>query len=239
MAEKKPLEITWLGHATVKIVTPAGTHIVIDPWVEGNPSHPKGTRALDKVDLMLLTHGHSDHVGGTLDLAKKHKPHIVGIFELAGLLAAQGMENTVGMNIGGSYKFRDVTIHMTEARHSSSIEQDGKFLYAGEPAGFVIEIEGAPTIYHSGDTALFSDMKVIREFLKPEIAMLPIGDFYTMGPRQAAVAAEWLGVKTVLPIHFGTFPALHGRPDQLTRDLAARGVKAEVVDWKPDQTYKA
>ncbi len=238
MAEKKTLEITWLGHATVKLLTPAGTSIVIDPWMEGNPAYPKNTRALDAVDLMLLTHGHGDHIGGAAGLAKEHKPTVVGIFELCGLLAGQGVENTVGMNIGGTHKFKDVTIHMTDARHSSGFEQDGKFLYAGEAAGFVIEIEGAPTVYHSGDTAVFGDMKIIGEYLKPDIIMLPIGDFYTMGPRQAAIAAEWLGAGTILPIHFGTFPALSGTPEQLDKELKARGVKANVVAWKPGDTYK-
>jgi L-ascorbate metabolism protein UlaG (beta-lactamase superfamily) len=239
MAEKQPLQITWLGHATVQVITPAGTSIIIDPWLEGNPAHPRNFKPIEKIDLMLLTHGHGDHIGGALDLAQKHKPEVVGIFELCGLLGGQGMENTVGMNIGGTHRFKDVTVHMTEARHSSSVEHEGKFLYAGDAAGFVIEIEGAPTIYHSGDTALFSDMKIIGEFLKPKVAILPIGDHYTMGPRQAAAAAEWLGADVILPIHFGTFPALTGTPEELRKQLSARGAKAEVITWKPGEKYTA
>ena len=125
-------------------------------------------------------------------------------------MQSKGANDVVGMNVGGSYKYRDVTVSMVEARHSSSVEDDGKFLYAGEAIGFVIAIEGGPVIYHAGDTSVFSDMQIIRELYAPEIGLLPIGDHYTMGPKAAALAAKYLGVKTVIPIHYGTFPATHG-----------------------------
>jgi L-ascorbate metabolism protein UlaG (beta-lactamase superfamily) len=236
MSEKSGLKIQWLGHASLHIVTPAGTSILVDPWFEGNPKAATGSIP-EKVDLLLCTHGHSDHTGGAVDIAKKTKPQVIGIFELTTILGEQGVENTIGMNIGGSYKTHDVTITMTEARHSSSIEHNGAVVYAGDPAGFVLEIEGAPAVYLAGDTAVFSDMKLIAELYRPEIAVLPIGDHYTMGPRHAALAASFILPRTVLPIHWGTFPALTGTPQKLRDELKLRGVPAEVVDWQPGNIY--
>ena len=159
--------------------------------------------------------------------------------ELTTILGEQGVENAVGINIGGTYCAHDVSMTMTEARHSSSIEHKGQTVYAGDPAGFVLEIDGAPTIYVAGDTAVFSDMKLIAELYRPEIAILPIGDHYTMGPRQAALAASFLVPKIILPIHWGTFPALTGTPAKLDEELRLRGVPAEVVAWQPGETYAA
>jgi L-ascorbate metabolism protein UlaG (beta-lactamase superfamily) len=232
------LKIQWLGHASVHIETPRGTSIVIDPWFEGNPKFPAGS-APEKVDLLLCTHGHSDHTGSVVSLAKKTKAQVVGMVELTTILGEQGVENAVGINIGGTYRAHDVSMTMTEARHSSSIEHKGQTVYAGDPAGFVLEIDGAPTIYVAGDTAVFSDMKLIAELYRPEVAILPIGDHYTMGPRQAALAASFLVPKIILPIHWGTFPALTGTPAKLDEELRLRGVPAEVVAWQPGETYAA
>jgi L-ascorbate metabolism protein UlaG (beta-lactamase superfamily) len=241
MSEKSAansLKIQWLGHAALHIVTPKGTSIVIDPWFEGNPKFPAGSEP-EKVDLLLCTHGHFDHTGSVVTLAKKTKPQVIGIFELTSILAEQGIKDTVGMNIGGSYRAHDVTVTMTEARHSSSIEHKGQPVYAGEPAGFILEIDGAPTIYIAGDTSVFSDMKLIAELYRPEIAVLPIGDHFTMGPRQAALAASFLVPKIILPVHWGTFPALTGTPVKLDEELRLRGVPAEVIAWQPGETYSA
>lgn len=238
MSDKNGLKIQWLGHAALHIETPQGTSVVIDPWFEGNPKFPAGS-APEKVDLLLCTHGHFDHTGSVVALAKKTKPQVIGIFELTTILGEQGVENAVGMNIGGSYRAHDVTVTMTEARHSSSIENKGHAAYAGEPAGFVLEIAGAPTIYVAGDTSVFSDMKLIAELYRPEIAILPIGDHYTMGPRQAALAASFLVPRIILPVHWGTFPALTGTPAQLEEELRLRGVPAEVVAWQPGEIYSA
>jgi L-ascorbate metabolism protein UlaG (beta-lactamase superfamily) len=232
------LRIKWLGHASLHIETPAGTSILVDPWFEGNPKHPAGS-APAKVDLLLVTHGHGDHTGSVVGEAKKTKAQVVGMVELTTILGEQGVENAVGMNVGGSYRATDVTVTMTEARHSSSIQHKGQTVYAGDPAGFVLEIEGAPTIYIAGDTAVFSDMKLISELYRPEIVILPIGDHYTMGPRQAGLAASFLVPKTILPVHWGTFPALSGTPEQLREELKVRGVPAEVVAWQPGETYSA
>jgi L-ascorbate metabolism protein UlaG (beta-lactamase superfamily) len=224
MSRWKGLEITWLGHAAAHITTPKGTEILIDPFLEQNPRFPKDYKLPEKLDLLLLTHGHSDHIADAVSVAQKHGPQVVAIFELATWVGSKGIENTVGMNIGGSYRYKDVTITMVEARHSSGI-QDGKdMLYGGDPAGFIIAAENAPVLYHAGDTSLFSDMRLIKELYNPEIGMIPIGDHFTMGPKVAAMAATYLGIKTVIPIHYGTFPQLTGTPAELEQHLKGTGV---------------
>jgi L-ascorbate metabolism protein UlaG (beta-lactamase superfamily) len=237
MDEGKGLRIQWLGHATL-LTTPAGTTLLVDPWLEGNPKYADFPLP-ERLDLMLCTHGHSDHTGGAVPLAKKFGPQVVGMFELIELLAKQGVENTVAMNIGGIFRCKDVVLTMVEARHSSSYEMDGERYYAGDPAGFVVEIEGAPTVYLAGDTAVFSDMKLIAEMYRPEIAVLPIGDHYTMGPRQAAYAAGLLLPKLILPVHWGTFPQLTGTPEALQKELKVHGSSSEALDWVPGETYPA
>lgn len=224
MTQINGLAITWLGHAAVQITTPAGTEILIDPFLEHNPKYPKAYKLPEKIDLLLLTHGHSDHIADAVAVAKKHHPQVVAIYELAEWIGSKGVENTVGMNLGGSYKYKDVTVSMVEARHSSSIQDGDKTLYAGDPAGFVIAAENAPVLYHAGDTSLFSDMRLIQELYHPEIGMIPIGDHYTMGPKAAAIAAGYLGLKTVIPIHYGTFPQLTGTPAELEQHLKGAGV---------------
>jgi L-ascorbate metabolism protein UlaG (beta-lactamase superfamily) len=225
MTQMNGLAITWLGHAAVQITTPAGTEILIDPFLEHNPKYPKAYKLAEKIDLLLLTHGHSDHIADAVAVAKKHHPQVVAIYELAEWIGSKGVENTVGMNLGGSYQYKDVTVSMVEARHSSSIQDGDKTLYAGDPAGFVIAAENAPVLYHAGDTSLFSDMRLIQELYHPEIGMIPIGDHYTMGPKAAAIAAGYLGLKTVIPIHYGTFPQLTGTPAELEQHLQGAGVK--------------
>lgn len=228
--------ITWLGHATVHISTPKGTSILIDPFIEHNPMFPKGYKFPEKIDLILLTHGHGDHISDAVPMAKKYGSTVVAIHEIAIWIGTKGIKNAVGMNIGGTFKFRDVRATMVEAKHSSSIQDGETFLYGGEPAGFVLRIDGVPTIYHAGDTAVFSDMQLIKELYAPEWGLLPIGDHYTMGPDGAALAAKYLGVKTILPIHFGTFPPLTGRPADLEKLLAGTGV--EVKEIQPGEQLK-
>jgi len=235
MADLKGTSIVWLGHATVLITTAKGTTILIDPFIEHNPKYPKGYKLPEKIDLLLLTHGHMDHIADAVPVAKKHGPTTFGMVELIGYLDAKGLDEkkSVGMNLGGSHTHGDVTFTLTEARHSSSAEDGGKIVYCGNPAGFVIAIDNGPVIYHAGDTAVFSDMQLIRELYHPTLAMLPIGDHYTMGPKGGALAAKFVGAKTVLPIHWGTFPALTGTPTALEKELAGTGV--EVVHTAPAQ----
>jgi L-ascorbate metabolism protein UlaG (beta-lactamase superfamily) len=235
MPHFRALTLQWLGHASFHLQTGQGTSILIDPWLESNPSFPKDWKAPEKVDLVLCTHGHGDHIGDALSVDKKYHPAFVAIYELAGWLDSKGVKKTVGMNIGGTHRFEDMHIAMVEARHSSGIEENGKITYAGEPAGFVVQADGEPAIYHSGDTALFSDMKLIHELYSPEIACLPIGDHFTMGPRAAALAAEYVGCKTVVPMHYGTFPQLTGRPEELRRHLDKN---IEIVELRPGETLR-
>jgi len=211
----KGTRVTWLGHATVLIQTPKGTNILIDPFIEHNPKYPKGFVLPDKIHFVLLTHGHGDHIADAAPIAKKHDSAVVAIYELAAFISEQGVKQTIGMNLGGTAQLEDVAATMVEAKHSAGAQDKQGTRYTGVAAGFVLTIHGGPVLYHAGDTAVFSDMKLIRELYHPEIAMLPIGGFYTMGPKEAALAAQFIAPKIVLPIHFGTFPPLTGTPDEL------------------------
>jgi L-ascorbate metabolism protein UlaG (beta-lactamase superfamily) len=229
-------QITWLGHATFKITSPQGKIILIDPWTHQNPACPANLKNVDKVDLMLVSHGHSDHIGDAVNIAKATNPTCVAIVELAGWLGSKGVQNTIGMNKGGTASAQGIKFTMTHAIHTSGTE-DGT--YGGEAAGFVIELENDLKIYHAGDTCAFSDMQIIGELYKPDLAMLPIGDFYTMGPKEAAIAVRMLGVKHVIPMHYGTFPILVGTPAELQNSLNNLGLKdVEVIEMKPGETIR-
>lgn len=216
--------LTWLGHATIHIQTAGGTSILVDPWFEGNPSSPKNYKLPEKIDLLMLTHGHDDHFHDALKIAKQSKANVVGIYEITSWLGQRGISNLSPMNYGGNLQFQDVRISMVEARHSSSIVDGDKTIYAGNPCGYVLTIKGAPTIYLAGDTSLFQDMKLFKELYTPEVAVLPIGDNFTMGPEHAALAAKYLGAKKVIPVHYGTFPALTGTPAELQTWLKDSGI---------------
>jgi L-ascorbate metabolism protein UlaG (beta-lactamase superfamily) len=227
------VRITWLGHATFKITSPSGKVVLIDPWVN-NPVCPAEMKTIDKVDLMLVSHGHFDHVADAVSIAQATKPTVAAMVELAGWLQSKGVENTIGFNKGGTINVDGIKVSMTHAIHSGSTE-DGA--YGGEPVGFVIEFENGFKLYHAGDTCAFSDMAIIGELYQPDVALLPIGDFYTMGPREAAIAVRMLGVKHVIPMHYGTFPALIGTPAALSDALHTLGLQdVEVVAIKPGQT---
>ncbi len=231
---QRSISITWLGHATFILTSPSGKRIVVDPWLEGNPACPDNMKKIDKADLILVSHGHFDHASDVTTVARSTGAKVIGIFELCAWLEGKGVKNTSGMNMGGTQKVGDISVTMTQAFHSSGAVEDGKPIYLGEPAGFVIKFEDGLTVYYSGDTALFGDMKLIGDFYHPEIAFLPIGDHFTMGPEAAARACELLGVRQVVPIHWGTFPLLTGTPAKL-RELV-RGKNIEVLELKPGQT---
>jgi L-ascorbate metabolism protein UlaG (beta-lactamase superfamily) len=213
------IEITWLGHATVQFRLNSGEVILMDPWVDGNPSYPKG-HTIDRVDAILISHAHFDHIHDAVPLARKFKPKVIAIHETCVWLTSKGVENCSGMNKGGTQDVVGlVKAVMTHAVHSCGIQDGDQILYGGEAAGYVLLPPDQRAIYFAGDTAVFSDMQLIAQLYKPDLAFLPIGDFYTMDPRQAALACRLLNVKQVIPMHFGTFPALTGHPEELSRQL--------------------
>jgi len=234
-------KITWYGHACVEVRTPGRKTILIDPWF-GNPKSPKAAADVRACDLLLVTHGHGDHMGDAVALASRLRPTWPCIHEMSLWLARRlpgGSDATIGMNKGGTYAFGEIAVTMVGADHSAGDWNPGgeTTLYLGEPAGFVVRLESGYTIYHAGDTNVFGDMAIIRELYRPDLALLPIGGHYTMGPREAALAAELLGVQHVVPIHHGTFPILAGTPDQLRGELAARGLDSvEVHALEPGGT---
>lgn len=233
MSSLKGTRITWLGHATVLIQTAKGTHILIDPFIEQNPKYPKDFVLPSKIDYILLTHGHGDHISDVVPVAGKHGSTVVAIFELAEYVKGKGVANTIGMNLGGTVQLDDVAATMVDAKHSSSAQDEKGIHYVGIAAGYVLTVTDGPVLYHSGDTAVFGDMKLIGELYYPEVAMLPIGGHFTMGPKEAALAVSYLAPKTILPLHFGTFPPLKGNPEQLA---ALVDSSVEVVRWNPGET---
>lgn len=243
MGLDRDTSITWYGHACVEVTTPGGQTILFDPWF-GNPKSPRGAESVDRCDLLLVTHGHGDHLGDALQIASRTRPAWPCIHELSLWLARNlgaGRDGVIGMNKGGTAEAAGLKVTMVHADHSAGDWNAGgeTTLYLGEPAGFVVELENGFRIYHAGDTNVFGDMRLIRDLYAPELAMLPIGGHYTMGPREAALAVELLGVHHVLPIHYGTFPILAGTPEQLRSELAARGLgEVEVHALEPGQTLR-
>ncbi len=229
-------KITWLGHATFEIEFESGEVLIFDPWINGNPAYPPSHK-IQRVDAIALSHGHFDHVNDVLPLAKQFKPKIVGIFEVATFFQKKGAENTIAINKGGTVDLGFVKLTMTHALHSSAIQDGDQLIYGGEAAGYILTLPDGRKAYYSGDTTVFSDMGLYAEIYQPELAFLPIGDHFTMSPHEAAYAARLLKVKQIIPMHYGTFPALTGKPAELSAMLDKDGIKVRelqkgvTVDW--------
>jgi L-ascorbate metabolism protein UlaG (beta-lactamase superfamily) len=249
MASDLGFSFTWWGHSCIEVTTPEGRTILFDPWF-GNPRSPKAVDSVDACDVLLVTHGHHDHLGSAprgvaeadaLTIARRTQPTWPCVHEMSLWLEEQPGEalgEVIGMNKGGTVDARGLKVTMVHADHSAgdwSVPGAGP-LYLGEPAGFVVEFQDGRRIYHSGDTNVFRDMDLIRELYRPEVAFLPIGGHYTMGPGEAAMAVELLGVRAVVPIHYGTFPVLAGTPDALRKALDHRGLtKIEIIESEPGE----
>ena len=236
MALHRGFALTWLGHNSFKLVSRGARTVLLDPWVEGNPACPRDLKTFDRIDVMTISHGHGDHMADAVNLGKKYKPVVVCNYEIHLYLSRKGVPNTSPMNKGGTQEQAGLKFTMVHATHSSGIEDGGQVVYGGEACGFVITLEDGTRIYHAGDTAVHADMALIAELYEPEIALLPIGDLFTMSPREAAVAARLLKPRIIVPAHHGTFPALTGTPDALREELKKQGVTAEVVALRPGET---
>ena len=233
MATQK-ISITWYGHSTFVITTPGGKRIVTDPWLEGNPKCPPAMKKITAADLILVSHGHSDHTGDLMAVSRATKAPVVAVYELAHWFELKGLSNLQGMNIGGTIAVAGLSVTMVPAIHSSSVVENDTNVYLGNPAGFVVRMENGQAFYFAGDTALFGDMRLIAEMYAPQIAFLPIGDHFTMGPDAAALAARMLAVRQVVPMHYGTFPVLTGTAERLKHLVDPFGI--DVLVLKPGET---
>ena len=235
MALNAEVSFTWIGHGTWHVKSAKGKDIYIDPWVMNNPVAPDALKRVERCDLMLITHGHFDHIYDALEIARATKPKIVTIYEIGAWLGSKGIdgESVIGANQGGTVDVDGIKVTLVHAEHSCGITEGDHVIYGGQACGLVIEFENGYTIYFAGDTDVFGDMALIGELNDLDAAFLPIGDWYTMGPERAAKAVKLLGVKTVVPMHFATFPILTGRPSAL-KELVGPGVN--VLDIKPGDT---
>jgi L-ascorbate metabolism protein UlaG (beta-lactamase superfamily) len=224
--------VTWLGHGSFRVDSPGGKRIYIDPFLSGNPKCPDSEKEPERIDIIAITHGHGDHVGDTVELSKKHKPQaVIANVELKAWLEQQGAEvdPLPGSNKGGTVDVDGVKFTLVNAFHSSGADD---LTYLGQEAGIVLTLENGTTIYFAGDTCVFGDMQLIGRIYEPDVAVLPIGGHFTMGPREAGVALELLGTKRCIPCHYGTFPLLAGTPEEL-RPLAP---EVEVIELQPGET---
>lgn len=233
------MPLKYLGHSAIEIVTAQNKVILIDPWLKGNPSCPPSLHNPEKVDLIVLSHGHSDHTDGVVELAIRTKARVCAIWELAHLLIADGLpaQQIIAMNKGGSFIEQGLEIALTDAKHSSSYtDKKGLVHYAGEPCGIILRLESGRVIYHAGDTCLFSDMKLIAELYKPEIALLPIGGRFTMNVDEAIFATKWLCPKVVIPIHYNTFDEIKADTNAFVQNVSSF---AKVILLEPGESYRS
>ncbi|WP_088334687.1 metal-dependent hydrolase [Methanopyrus sp. KOL6] len=229
------MRVTWLGHAAFEVEID-GVNVLIDPFLSGNPKAAKSPDEVDP-DLVLVTHGHGDHLGDAVEICKRTGATLVGIYEIAMYAKGQGVENVEEMNIGGTIEVEGLRIIQVPAWHSSEIVEDGEIVAGGTPVGYVVSGEEG-SVYHAGDTGLSMDMKLIGELYEPEVALLPIGSRFTMGPKEAAKAVELIEPEVVIPMHYGTFPPIDQDPEEFEREVKELGLDVEVVILEPGESYE-
>jgi len=229
------VRFTYLGHSGFMMISPKRKTILIDPWISGNPMSGMSLEEITSADIILITHGHGDHMGDSLEIAKKTGAKVIGMPEIMHYLSNHGLTDLVGMNKGGTFALEGVHITMVHALHSSSIRDGNQIIYAGDPAGFVVRFENGLSAYHAGDTDVFMDMKIIGDLYEPHVALLPIGDHYTMGPKGAVYACKLIRPKYVIPMHFGTFPVLTGTPEAFG-ELMKEVPGTKVIPLKPGES---
>lgn len=228
------IQAHWLGHSAFKLITGSGKIIFIDPFLKDNPSTPDNLKKVDKADFILLTHGHEDHVGDTLEIAKNTGCKVIAIVELCGLLKKHGLaeDQAVEFNKGGTIHFDEFSVTLVSANHSSSFQGE----YAGDPGGLVISFEDDICVYHMGDTNIFADLELYGELYEPHVVLAPIGDHYTMGHEEAAFAVEMIGGEIAVPIHYATWPPLTGDPEQF-KEILEDLTETKVIIPEPGENF--
>ncbi len=229
--------LTWLGHSAFELVTRSGLVALFDPWLEGNPKCPPDRREPARIDVIALSHAHGDHAADVPALAKASGCKVICGYEVYVHLESRGVTTCMPMGKGGTQRVEGIAFTMVGATHSSSFDEPGR-PHGGGEAGFVVTLEDGTRLYYAGDTGPTMDMIMVRELYAPEIAILPIGDLYTMGPREAAWAAGKLGARWVVPMHYRTFDALTGTAEALRTELGAMGVAAQVVAPEPGEPVR-
>ncbi|HEY3414455.1 MAG TPA: metal-dependent hydrolase [Armatimonadota bacterium] len=227
--------VRWMGHATFVLTSPEGYRILIDPWLDGNPACPPDAKDPGRIDLILVTHGHQDHMGDAVPVAARTGAPIVATPEICDFLTSKGVRHTHEMNKGGTQTIGPVDVTMVHADHTSMITDGDRRIPGGEATGYIVGFSNGYSIWHMGDTALFGDMVLIAHTYHPDTALVPIGGHYTMSPQEAAHAIRMTGIKTVVPIHFGTFPVLNGTPKELSERCSdINGL--QIVELKPGES---